>query len=229
MLRMFAASVVLLAAGAAGAGASSTSRSSAPAKSTGATQPAGRQVAVLETVLGNVVIQFHDHDAPKTVANFKKLVKQGFYDGTCFHRVIPGFMIQGGDPNSKDTDPSNDGLGGPGYTVPAEIKLKHVRGAVATARQGDQVNPTKASSGSQFFIDVAPQASLDQGGYTVFGQVIQGMDVVDKIVALGADPTTPRGASGPNPGKKALIRKATLEPLAKYEKAASATGDTTHP
>ena len=226
MLRMFAASVVLLAVGAAGAGAQpqSSSPATAPAKA----QPAGPQVAVLETVLGNIVIRFHDHDAPKTVVNFRKLVKQGFYDGTCFHRVIPNFMIQGGDPNSKDTDPSNDGVGGPGYTVPAEIKLKHVRGAVATARQGDAVNPGKASSGSQFFIDVAPQPSLDQGGYTVFGQVIQGMDVVDKIVAFGDDPTTPRGAAGPNPGKKAMIRKATLEPLAKYEKATSAAPDTTH-
>ncbi|MEK7330650.1 MAG: peptidylprolyl isomerase [Candidatus Eisenbacteria bacterium] len=230
MLRIFAASVVLLAAGAAGAGAqsSSTPPAAAPAKSPAAAQPAaGPQVAVLETVLGNIVIKFADRDAPKTVANFKKLVKQGFYDGTCFHRVIAGFMIQGGDPNSRDTDPGNDGMGGPGYTVPAEIKLKHVRGAVATARQGDQMNPARASSGSQFFIDVAPQPSLDQGGYTVFGRVIQGMDVVDKIVALGADPATPRGPAGPNPGKKALVRKATLEPLSKYEKPAAAAPDTT--
>jgi cyclophilin family peptidyl-prolyl cis-trans isomerase len=230
MLRIFAASVVLLAASAAGAGAqsSSTPPATAPAKSPSPSQTAvGPQVAVLETVLGTIVIKFADQDAPKTVANFKKLVKQGFYDGTCFHRVIPGFMIQGGDPNSKDADPGNDGIGGPGYTVPAEIKLKHVRGAVATARQGDQVNPARASSGSQFFIDVAAQPSLDQGGYTVFGQVIQGMSVVDKIVALGADPATPRGPAGPNPGKKAQVRKATLEPLSKYEKPAVAAPDTT--
>jgi cyclophilin family peptidyl-prolyl cis-trans isomerase len=97
-----------------------------------------------------------------------------------------------------------------------------VRGAVATARQGDNVNPTRASSGSQFFIDVADQPSLDRGGYTVFGQVIQGMDVVDKIVALASDATLPNaGGGGKNPGKKALIKKATLEPLAKYEKAAT--------
>jgi cyclophilin family peptidyl-prolyl cis-trans isomerase len=231
MLRIFAASVVLLAAGAAGAGAqsSTTPPATAPDKTPATVQPAaGPQVAVLQTVLGNIVIQFADRDAPKTVANFKKLVKQGFYDGTCFHRVIPGFMIQGGDPNSRDADPGNDGIGGPGYTVPAEIKLKHVRGAVATARQGDQVNPARASSGSQFFIDVAAQPSLDQGGYTVFGQVIQGMDVVDKIVALGADTTLPSaGGGGRNPGKKAMIRKATLEPLAKYEKPAVAAPDST--
>jgi cyclophilin family peptidyl-prolyl cis-trans isomerase len=185
----------------------------------------GPQVAVLETVQGTIVIKFHEADAPKTCANFKKLVREHFYDGTYFHRVIPGFMIQGGDPNTKNADPNDDGVGGPGYTVPAEIKLKHLRGSVATARTGDQVNPQRASSGSQFFIDVAPQASLDQGGYTVFGEVISGMDAVDKIVALGADPSTPRGAGGPNPGKKALVTKATLEPLSKWQKSAAA--DTT--
>ena len=223
MIRILAASIVLLAAGAAGAGAESSS-TPAPASKSGSSSgvPAAPQVAVLETTLGTIVIKFHDKDAPKTVANFKKLVRDKFYDGTCFHRVIPGFMIQGGDPNSKDADPSNDGLGGPGYTVPAEIKLPHLRGSVATARTGDQVNPSRASSGSQFFIDVAPQRSLDEGGYTVFGEVIQGMDVVDKIVALGADPSTPRGAGGPNPGKKAQIKHAELEPLSKYAKPAAA-------
>lgn len=185
------------------------------------------QVAVLETAQGTIVIRFHDADAPKTAANFKKLVREKFYDGTYFHRVIPGFMIQGGDPNTKNADPNDDGIGGPGYTIPAEIKLLHVRGAVATARLGDGGNPQRASSGSQFFIDVAPQRSLDQGGYTVFGQVISGMDAVDKIVALGADPTTPKGPGGPNPGKKALIVKATLEPLSKWQKAAAAD-TTTH-
>jgi cyclophilin family peptidyl-prolyl cis-trans isomerase len=187
------------------------------------TQP---QVAVLETAQGTIVIRFHEADAPKTSANFKKLVREHFYDGTYFHRVIPGFMIQGGDPNTKNADPNDDGLGGPAYTIPAEIKLPHIRGAVATARTGDGVNPQRASSGSQFFIDVAPQTSLDRGGYTVFGQVISGMDAVDKIVALGADPGTPKGPGGPNPGKKALIVKATLEPLSKWQKATAA--DSTH-
>jgi cyclophilin family peptidyl-prolyl cis-trans isomerase len=173
--------------------------------------------------VGNIVIKLRDAEAPKTVANFRKLVKDKFYDGTCFHRVIPGFMIQGGDPNSKNTDPSDDGVGGPGYTVPAEIKLPHLRGSVATARQGDQVNPTRASSGSQFFIDVAPQASLDRGGYTVFGDVIQGMDTVDKIVAMGNDTSLPQaGGGGRNPGKKAQVLHATLEPASKYEKGAAA-------
>ena len=194
----------------------------AAAKSARTAAPAGPMVAVLETTQGKIVIRLADADAPKTCANFRKLVREKFYDGTSFHRVIAGFMIQGGDPNSKDKDPTNDGIGGPGYTVPAEIKLKHVRGAVATARQGDQVNPTKASSGSQFFIDVADLKSLDDGGYTVFGNVISGMDAVDKIVAFSNDTTLPAaGGGGRNPGVKAQITKAYLEPLSKWEKPAA--------
>ena len=144
------------------------------------------QVAVIETKFGRIVFEFYEKDAPKTVANFIKLAKEGFYNGTTFHRVIPGFMIQGGDPNSKDNDRSNDGAGGPGYTVPAEIKRDHKRGTVATARLGDAVNPARASSGSQFFINVKDNDFLN-GGYTVFGNVIAGMDVVDKIVAVPRD------------------------------------------
>jgi cyclophilin family peptidyl-prolyl cis-trans isomerase len=150
------------------------------------------EVAVIETKFGKMVIEFYDKDAPKTVANFKKLAKEGFYNGTTFHRVIPGFMIQGGDPNSKDDDRSNDGSGGPGYTVEAEIKREHKRGTVAMARLGDQVNPEKRSSGSQFFINVKDNNFLN-GGYTVFGNVIAGMDVADKIVAVPRD-----GRDNPN-------------------------------
>lgn len=138
------------------------------------------------TKFGNIVIELDLQAAPKTVENFKKLVAEGFYNGTTFHRVIPGFMIQGGDPNSKDADRSLHGQGGPGYTVPAEIGLKHVRGSVATARLGDAANPKRESSGSQFFICVADAAYLD-GQYTVFGKVVSGMDVADKIVALPRD------------------------------------------
>jgi cyclophilin family peptidyl-prolyl cis-trans isomerase len=144
------------------------------------------QVAVVETKFGKIVIEFYDKDAPKTVANFIKLAKDGFYNGTTFHRVIPGFMIQGGDPNSKGTDRSAYGTGGPGYTVEAEIKRDHTRGTVATARLGDQVNPEKRSSGSQFFINVKDNGFLN-GGYTVFGNVISGMDVADKIASVPRD------------------------------------------
>jgi cyclophilin family peptidyl-prolyl cis-trans isomerase len=138
---------------------------------------------------GNIKIELYKKEAPKTTENFIKLVNQGFYTGLTFHRVIPGFVVQGG-------DPKGDGTGGPGYTVPAEISpnLKHVRGAVATARQGDQFNPTKASSGSQFYICHAPTPNLN-GNYTIFGIVVQGLDVVDKIAAVktgpGDRPTTP--------------------------------------
>lgn len=189
---------------------------------------AGHDVVVLETVLGDIVIKLADADAPLTAANFRKLVDSKFYDGTCFHRVIPGFMIQGGDPNSKDADPNNDGIGGPGYTVPAEIKLKHLRGSVATARQGDQVNPKRESSGSQFFIDLAPQPSLDAGGYTVFGEVISGMEAVDKIAALANEPgVASAGGGGANPQKKALVKRAYLAPLSKYVKPAATPAKST--
>jgi cyclophilin family peptidyl-prolyl cis-trans isomerase len=202
----------LLLALAVSAGAQTNTPATTPA-------PAGPQVVVLETTQGKIVIQLNEAKAPKTCANFKKLVKQGFYNGTYFHRVIANFMIQGGDPNTKNAQPGDDGLGGPGYTVAAEIGLPHVRGAVATARLGDGQNPGKASSGSQFFIDLAALKSLDQGGYTVFGQVISGMDAVDRIAKFASDTTLPTSAGGgKNPGKKALITKATLEPLANHQK-----------
>ncbi len=162
-------------------------------------------VAVIETSLGKIVMKFHDKEAPQHAANFRKLAAEGFYNGCTFHRVIPNFMIQGGDPLSKDEDRSNDGTGGPGYTIPAEIKVKHTRGAVAAARQGDQVNPEKRSSGSQFFICIADLPHLDQGGYTVFGQVIEGMDIVDKIVSVERD-------GRDNPLEKVAMTKVFLQP-----------------
>jgi peptidyl-prolyl cis-trans isomerase B (cyclophilin B) len=150
------------------------------------------QVAVVETKFGKMVIEFYDKDAPKTVANFVKLAKDGYYNGTTFHRVIPGFMIQGGDPNSKSADRDTHGMGGPGYTVEAEIKREHKRGTVATARLGGPSNPEKRSSGSQFFINVKDNGFLN-GDYTVFGNVITGMDVADKIVNVPRD-----GRDNPN-------------------------------
>ena len=131
-------------------------------------------VATIDTDKGKIVAEMYPADAPQTVNNFVFLAKDGFYDGLTFHRVEPGFVIQGG-------DPAGTGAGGPGYTIPAEIKRPHTEGALAMARLSDQVNPKKDSSGSQFYITMAPQPSLDQGGYTVFGQVTQGMDVVKQI------------------------------------------------
>ena len=129
--------------------------------------------AIIDTDRGIVVIELYPQAAPKTVENFETLTKKGFYNGLTFHRVVPDFVVQGGDPDGT-------GTGGPGYTVPAEIGEKHLRGSVATARTGDQVNPKRESSGSQFYICLEPQPSLD-GQYTVFGGVISGMDVVDQI------------------------------------------------
>jgi peptidyl-prolyl cis-trans isomerase B (cyclophilin B) len=131
--------------------------------------------AILDTDRGTIVIEFYPAVAPKTVENFETLTKKGFYNGLTFHRVVPGFVAQGG-------DPKGDGSGGPGYDLPAEISPaeKHLRGSVATARLGDAVNPDRKSSGSQFYICLAAQPGLD-GQYTVFGGVVEGMDVVDKI------------------------------------------------
>jgi peptidyl-prolyl cis-trans isomerase B (cyclophilin B) len=133
-------------------------------------------VATLTTSKGNIVVALDASAAPQTVNNFVFLANQGFYDGLTFHRVVQGFVIQGG-------DPLGTGTGGPGYTVPAEIKLPHVEGAIAMARLGDQQNPQRASSGSQFYITLAPTPNLD-GAYTAFGKVTLGMDVVKKI-AIG--------------------------------------------
>jgi len=138
----------------------------------------------MTTTKGNIYLILYD-ETPKHKENFLKLVDEGFYNSTAFHRVIKNFMIQGGDPNSKDPDKKNMyGQGGPGYTVEAEFnpKFKHKKGALAAARQNDRVNPTKASSGSQFYIvHNASRCKHLNGSYTVYGEVIQGMDVVDKI------------------------------------------------
>ena len=147
-------------------------------------------VVTISTSLGDIrLILFSD--TPLHRANFLKKEESGYYDGTTFHRVIPGFMVQGGDPNSKDNDPTNDGQG-PAHeaTIPAELAAgrRHAYGAVAAARQADFVNPERASNASQFYIVANKQGthSLD-GQYTVFGQVISGLEVLDKIAALPRD------------------------------------------
>ena len=159
--------------------------STPPSASTSATE-ASDQVVVLQTSFGRIVLQLDDFAAPKTCANFRKLVANGFYNGTIFHRVIPNFMIQGGDPNTKTEDRSIYGQGGPGYTVPPEIALHHDRGGVAMARLPDGANPQRNSNGSQFYICVAPCPSLDDK-YTVFAHVISGMDVAIKIANASRD------------------------------------------
>lgn len=138
--------------------------------------------AVIETKYGNIELKFFPDAAPGHVKNFIKLAKDGVYDSTIFHRVIPGFMIQGGDPNTKGADKRLYGTGSPGYTIKAEFnKISHKRGILSMARGMDP-----DSAGSQFFVVVADSTFLD-GQYTVFGEVVKGMDVADKIVNLPRD------------------------------------------
>ena len=136
-----------------------------------------KEVAVLKTSDGEMVAEFWPEVAPKTVENFKKLARESFYDGTAFHRIIKGFMIQGGDPNTKDlSNESSYGTGGPGYKIPAEFNDRpHVRGVLSMARSADP-----NSAGSQFFICLGKASSLDHQ-YTAFGKLIKGLDVLDKI------------------------------------------------
>jgi len=138
--------------------------------------------AIIETNLGTIAFKLLPDLAPETVRNFEKLARDGFYNGTLFHRVIPGFMIQGGDPNTKSGNKNTWGTGGPGHTIKAEFSSRsHHRGIVSMARAQDP-----NSAGSQFFIVTTDSTFLDRQ-YTVFGEVIEGMDVTDKIVNLQRD------------------------------------------
>ncbi len=138
--------------------------------------------AIIETSNGKIVFKLSPDIAPETVRNFKKLAESGFYNGILFHRVIPGFMVQGGDPNTKQPDKSKWGLGGPGYNIKAEFNSRsHLRGVVSMARAMDP-----DSAGSQFFIVTTDSTFLD-GQYTTFGEVIEGIEVADKIVNLPRD------------------------------------------
>ena len=136
-----------------------------------------QEIAVIETKFGKIEVGLFEGKAPGHVKNFKDLARKGFYDGTIFHRVIPGFMIQGGDPNTKSDDRSNHGMGGPGYSIKAEFNdTPHKRGILSMARSQDP-----DSAGSQFFVVVKDSGFLD-GQYTAFGKVLTGMAVADQIV-----------------------------------------------
>lgn len=135
------------------------------------------ETAVIETVMGTIKFKFFPDIAPNHCASFKMLANSGFYNGTTFHRVIPDFVIQGGDIFSRDNNPTNDGRGNPGYILKAEFSGKnHKRGIISAARKSNDIN----SAGSQFFICVSDLPFLD-GQYTIFGEVSEGMDVIDKI------------------------------------------------
>ncbi|MCY4160126.1 MAG: peptidylprolyl isomerase [Bacteroidetes bacterium] len=209
----------------------------------------------ISTTMGTMVIELYD-DTPIHRDNFKKLASEGFFDGTTFHRVIGGFMIQGGDPNSKDDDPNNNGNGGPGYTLPAEIVSEryHKRGALASARLGDNMNPERESSGSQFYIvhgsiypgefldqlqsraqqmipdstfefsDEARRIYMDEGGapmldgmYTVFGELVEGFEVMDRITRV-LTPNRAGQRGNPNTGDMPLLDIAMqVRPLPGYQ------------
>ena len=177
------AAALLLAGALAGCGEEPAPEPEPPASSGVPAAQGARDVAVLRMADGGEIrIELLPEVAPGTVANFVKLAEEGFYDGTTFHRVIPEFMIQGGDPNTRNRDPRDDGQGGPGYTIDDEFNaVSHARGIVAMANRG-----RPGTGGSQFFITVADQPRLD-GHYTVFGHVVSGMDVVDAIVNVPRD------------------------------------------
>jgi cyclophilin family peptidyl-prolyl cis-trans isomerase len=155
----------------------------------------------ITTKFGDIELEFYAEQAPKTVDNSKELAKKGFYDGLIFHRIVPKFVIQGGDPNTRNLDNRNKwGTGGPGWNVKAEFnKNKHSRGALSMARSQDP-----DSAGSQFFIVLKDSGFLD-GQYTVFGNVTSGMDIVDKIEALKTD-----SADAPLNPEEAKMTKVTI-------------------
>ena len=162
------------------------------------TDASGNEVAVIETTLGDIELELQNDIALGHVKNFKDLAEKGFYDGTTFHRVIPGFMIQGGDPNTKSDDRSTHGMGGPGYTIKAEFSsTPHTRGVLSMARSQDP-----DSAGSQFFVVVKDSSFLDNQ-YTAFGRVTKGMEVVDKIVSVPRD-------SKDNPDEKVEIKSVKM-------------------
>jgi peptidyl-prolyl cis-trans isomerase B (cyclophilin B) len=167
---------------------------------------AGNEVAVIKTSEGEMVVQFWTDAAPNTIENFKKLARSGFYNGTIFHRIVKGFMIQGGDPNSKDPAKENRyGEGGPGYKIKAEFNdHPHERGVISMARE-----PDPDSAGSQFFICLGPVPRLDHQ-YTTFGKLIKGEDVLGKI----GDTSVTRNSMGENskPTKRVTIEKIDIVP-----------------
>ena len=168
--------------------------------STRAATMADTITAIMKTNFGDITLELYRKDAPVTVENFIKLSQEGFYNTTRFHRVIKGFMIQGGDPNSKDDDWSNDGTGSPGYTFKDEINShKIVRGVLAMANAGP------ATNGSQFFIVTAEATPWLDGKHTVFGRVTAGMDAVDKIEDVRTDKT-----KGDHPIENVTVNAVTI-------------------
>ena len=185
--------------------AAPAAKAAAPAKAA----PSGEEVAILETSRGRMVVEFWEKDAPKTVANFKKLARQGFFDGTGFHRIIKGFMVQAGDPKSKNPKATDLGTGDPGYKIPDEFNArKHVKGVLSMANSG-----TPNSAGSQFFIMHAAAPHLD-GKYTAFGHLIEGMDVLDAIANSPTGPNAMMGGEKSRPLEWTTMKSVKIVPKA---------------
>ncbi len=149
-------------------------------------------------------VEFNERDAPAHVENFKKLARKSFYEGIAVHRVFPNLLVQMGDPLSKRKDRGRVGTGGPGYTIPPEIRRKHVKGAVAAARLPDKINPSRVSNGSQFYVCLAPMPDLD-GQYTVFGKVLWGLEALQRLSTKPVD-------SNDNPVKRVVIGSVKVLP-----------------
>jgi cyclophilin family peptidyl-prolyl cis-trans isomerase len=173
-------------------------------------QTLGPEVAVVTIKVGKerdlrqVVIGFYDGAAPLHVQNFKDLVARRYYNGMRFHRAFPGSLLQTGDPNSRYGPTDRTGTGGPGYTVPAEIRLPVKKGAVAMSRIEGDINPAKVSNGGQFFFSLKDQSKLN-GKYTVFGRVLDGMDALEEISRKSTDPNN-------FPLEKIVIKRIVIEP-----------------
>jgi len=171
--------------------------------------PAGSRQAVMLVTVGKekqprrIDIELLEESAPATVANFKDLISRRYYDGMGFHRIFPRTLVQTGDPKSRHGETDRSGTGGPGYTIPAEIRLKTDQGAVAMARLPDSINPTRASNGSQFFVCIRTMPQFN-GQYTVFGKVVQGLDQLDQISSLPVN-------SNDYPQEKVVIRSIRLQ------------------
>ena len=175
-------------------------------------QTLGPEVAVVTIKVGKerdlrqVVLGLYDGAAPLHVQNFKDLVARRYYNGMRFHRAFPGSLLQTGDPCSKHGPTDRTGTGGPGYTVPAEIRLPHKTGAIAMSRIEGVINPAKVSNGSQFFFCLKDQPKLN-GKYTVFGRVLEGLDALEEISRKNTDPNN-------FPLEKIVIKRIVIEPRA---------------
>lgn len=169
------------------------------------------EIAVMETSKGRMAVEFWPKEAPQTVANFKKLARQGFFDGTGFHRIIKGFMIQGGDPKSKNPKASDLGTGDPGYKIKDEFNThRHEKGVLSMANSG-----TPNSAGSQFFVMHGMAPHLD-GHYTAFGKVFEGIDVLDAIANTPVSPNPMMGGEMSKPNEWTTVKTVRIMPRAAY-------------